>query len=172
MKTVISVLKSYYNRNHKRNGYCKVRSFEIEFESHWTNSIGSKIVSSQNIIKRHELGKMVSAMSTKDKNTLIEFLKIRRSILFDKLKKTFTQDVYNELMKCEMIYIQSANGRRPCEIDRATLADYDSKKRASPENEHSRKLDPKEQQRLTNYFIMQTKGRNYTDWMAVYTSND
>ncbi|KAL7307892.1 hypothetical protein TKK_0000208 [Trichogramma kaykai] len=133
--------------------------YETEFNSHWLTMIGSKIVSSQNLMKKKNEGKTIGEMSSNDVNLLIEFLDQRRIILFEKIKETLTKKLYNDLIATQMIYVQCSNGRRPGETARKLLSDYTTRMTHDTNNEFFKMLDPEEKERTIKYSVMDTKGK-------------
>ena len=109
--------------------------------------VGSKIVSSQNAMKRNEGIKTVVEMCTHDKNIMMGFLMQRKNILFEKAKSKLTPNKYHELLSVHIIYIQCSNGKRPGETDRTLLSDYMNRKKQDDKNEFFQMMEIVEQQR-------------------------
>uniref|UniRef100_A0ABD2WYT9 Uncharacterized protein n=1 Tax=Trichogramma kaykai TaxID=54128 RepID=A0ABD2WYT9_9HYME len=159
LKNVMRLMKSYYNQKSYKKGLNCVVDYETEFNSHWLTMIGSKIVSSQNLMKKKNEGKTIGEMSSNDVNLLIEFLDQRRIILFEKIKETLTKKLYNDLIATQMIYVQCSNGRRPGETARTLLSDYTTRMTHDTNNEFFKMLDPEEKERTIKYSVMDTKGK-------------
>ncbi|KAL7292577.1 hypothetical protein TKK_0013712 [Trichogramma kaykai] len=159
LKNVMRLMKSYYNQKSYKKGLNCVVDYETEFNSYWLTMIGSKIVSSQNLMKKKNEGKTIGEMSSNDVNLLIEFLDQRRIILFEKIKETLTKKLYNDLIAAQMIYVQCSNGRRPGETARTLLSDYTTRMTHDTNNEFFKMLDPEEKERTIKYSVMDTKGK-------------
>ncbi|KAL7289461.1 hypothetical protein TKK_0016652 [Trichogramma kaykai] len=105
LKNTAFHLKSHYLQTKEKKKRKEVAEFELEFESHWRDQIGSKIASSQKYLRRIKCERQKHAVSKTDKKIFLSYLDKKRRILFGQIKSGFDDKMYYSLQGVEMTYL-------------------------------------------------------------------
>ena len=160
-----------YKKRREANGL--LQDYFDSFDNQFSSKICSKAQRSKNI-KRRLKACVVEIMEEKDIAIYMEYLKTNRDAILKSLVKDFDKQLYYKLIKYQLVLTMFFNGRRPGEMDRSKVENFENRQKPNESDIYFQQLNSQEKTQALKYskMICQGKKMNGMDCTTYLTNKD